>query len=360
MKKIIHIDMDCFYAAIEMRDQPKLANQAVAVGGDSSQRGVLCTCNYIARQYGLHSAMPTYQAMRLCPDLVLLPVNFAKYRAVSSAINEIFRQYSDRVETLSLDEAYLDVSNNKQFNGSATLIANDIRRRIYAEHHLTASAGVSVNKLLAKIASDWRKPNGLYVIEPKHIERFILSLPISKLSGVGRVTAKKLTDRGVQTCADLQNFSLLQLTQLFGKFGARLYQYCRGIDLREVETSSVRKSVSVEHTFSDDLFAPDACSLMLTELYDSLLQRLRKYSSRHINKGFIKIKFNDFTVTTVERGLQGLDFNHFAELLKQGLTRSQKPVRLLGIGVRLADDIPRTDDFMFSDKRLDNSPGYLY
>lgn len=338
MKKIIHIDMDCFYAAIEIRDRPELADKPVAVGGDSHQRGVLCTCNYVARQYGLHSAMPTYQARRLCPDLVVLPVDFAKYRETSAAIAQLFQDYTDKIQPLSLDEAYLDVSDNDFFKGSATLIAEDIRQRIYKNHRITASAGVSVNKLIAKVASDWHKPNGICVIRPEHVEQFMWALPITKLFGVGKVTAKKLDNIGVKTCADLQRFSLPELSERFGKFGLQLYQNCRGIDKREVDTSHSRKSVSVEHTLSENITDIQACVLVITKLYERLQSRLDKHSERSMTKAFVKIKFDDFSQTTVERCLTELSEDPFYDLLVQGLQRSDKPIRLLGVGVRLADE----------------------
>ena len=211
MKKIIHIDMDCFYAAIEIRDRPELADKPVAVGSAPDQRGVLCTCNYIARGYGIHSAMSSALAYRQCPELVLLPVDMDKYRAVASRIQAIFHEVTDRVEPLALDEAYLDVSDVTDYHGSATLIAQAICREIFAREQLVASAGVAPNKFLAKIASGWQKPNGFFVIRPEQVDAFIYQLPIEELFGVGKVTAKKLHQRGFKTCADLQAVPLKKL-----------------------------------------------------------------------------------------------------------------------------------------------------
>jgi DNA polymerase-4 len=266
MKKIIHIDMDCFYAAIEMRDNPRLKNKPVAVGGNPEKRGVICSCNYIARKFGVHSAMATAKALRICPKLILLPVNMEKYRAASEKIHKIFRSFTDIIEPLSLDEAYLDVTDCKHFCGSATLIAKSIRDKINWQLKLTASAGVAPNKLLAKIASDWNKPNGQLVITPENIESFISSLPVKKIFGVGKVTAEKLTKLGIKTCADLQKISLHDLIKRFGNFGAQLYELCRGIDNREVKPNRIRKSLSVEETFMQDLVSQDECLAKLPNM----------------------------------------------------------------------------------------------
>lgn len=226
-RKIIHIDMDCFFAAIEIRDNPLLKNKPVAIGGLPENRGVLSTCNYIARKYGLHSAMPSVRALQLCPKLILLPVKMEKYKAASKVLYRIFKQYTPLVEPLSLDEAFIDVTDCQYCKGSATLIAETIKRRIKKELKLTASAGVAPNKFLAKVASDWEKPDGLFVITPDKIDLFIQKLPIEKIFGVGRVTAKKLHAVQIKTCHDLQQFSLAQLQEKFGKMGERFYDLCR-------------------------------------------------------------------------------------------------------------------------------------
>lgn len=342
-RKIIHIDMDCFYAAVEMRDDPNLRNKPVAVGGSSSRRGVLCTCNYAAREFGVHSAMPTARALQLCPDLVLLPVNMDKYKVVSKDVREIFAKYTDLVEPLSLDEAYLDVTDSEAEQNSATLIAKAIRDEIETTLQLTASAGVAPNKFLAKIASDWRKPNGIFVIRPEQVEAFVLQLPVKKIFGVGKVTQQKLHDLSIFTCADLQQWSETDLSDRFGKFGRQLYQLARGVDERPVNPHRIRKSVSVEHTYVDDIHSLDQLLTKYTELKVDLEKRSQQYQTR-IKSQFIKLKFSDFQTTTVEQSSQQLSDDLFLELIKSGWARRDMPVRLLGIGFHLeADEAPRQE-----------------
>ena len=337
-RKILHIDMDCFYAAVEIRDNPNLQNHPVAVGGNSQQRGVLTTCNYLARQYGLHSAMPTYQALARCPNLVLVPVNMPKYKAASQAIHSIFREYTDIIEPLSLDEAYLDVTHCTQHHGSATLIAQAIRERIVQEQNLTASAGVAPNKLLAKIASDWHKPNGQCVIRPDAVDDFIKPLPVSKLFGVGKATAAKLAQLGIATCGDLQSLTPAQLVEYFGRFGTKLYDYAQGIDHRPVEPNRLRKSVSVESTYPENLDTLERCLAKLPELFTRLTQRCALHSERVMTKHYVKMKFADFTKTSVECVASQLDITICEHLLRAGFTRNTQPIRLLGIGVRFDTD----------------------
>lgn len=337
MRKIIHIDMDCFYAAIEMRDNPSLVGKPIAVGGTRERRGVLCTSNYEARKYGVRSAMPTAHALQLCPQLILLPVDMAKYKAVALKIREIFSNYTDIIEPLSLDEAYLDVTHCQQLQGSATKIATAIREQIFKEHQLTASAGIAPNKFLAKVASDWHKPNGQYVITPKQVDEFIVQLPVTKIPGVGKVTAKKMHDMSLHTCADLQKLSLEQLTEQFGLFGQKLFNYCRGIDNREVENLRIRKSVSVEETFINDLTNLTSCMNKLPTLLNQLNQRLQPYTDKIIKNQFIKIKFNNFTQTTAECISSDLNADLYQQLCQIAYQRYQLPVRLLGLGVHFRD-----------------------
>ena len=211
VRKIIHCDCDCFYASVEMRDDPSLRGRPLAVGGRADQRGVIATCNYEARRYGIHSAMATAQAVKLCPDLILIPPNMEKYRITSRQIMDIYRDYTDLVEPLSLDEAYLDVTNSPHCKGSATLIAQEIRRRIFETVGITASAGVAPNKFVAKIASDWNKPDGLFLVRPGEVDAFVAALPVKKLFGVGKVTAAKLHSLGAQTCGDLRDWNIDKL-----------------------------------------------------------------------------------------------------------------------------------------------------
>lgn len=345
MRKIIHIDMDCFYAAVEVRDNPEFKNLPVAVGGSSQSRGVLCTCNYIARKYGIHSAMPTSQAYRLCPDLVVLPVNMDKYRAISKQIRSIFFDYTYLVETLALDEAYLDVTATTKLQGSATLIAQEIRHRIWQQHQLTASAGVSVNKFLAKVAGKINKPNGLYVLTPDKIEQFLIKLPITDLFGVGKVTATKLHAMGIHFCSQLYDISKEELVLTFGKFGGVLYNQCRGLDERDVNPNRERKSLSVETTVVEDISSFVGCIKVLHQLYERLLRRLElnQQYNQEIKNYFIKIKFNNFKQVTKElstfpvsdiSGKNEDSIEHLIIALKNIYKIHQGiPVRLIGIGV---------------------------
>ena len=334
LKKIVHVDMDCFYAAIEIRDNPVLANQPVAVGGSPDKRGVICTCNYIARQYGLHSAMATATAYRHCPQLQLLPVNMEKYQAVAKRIHGVFREFTALVEPLALDEAYLDVTDVPDYQGSATLIAQAIRQRIWDTEQLTASAGVAPNKFLAKIASGWKKPNGLFVIRPHEVTAFISTLPVDALYGVGKVTAHKLQAMGLQTCTDLQRLSLPELTELFGKLGQRLYEQCRGLDSRCVEPNRARKSLSVERTFPEDIQNMLLCIDIIRELHTKLLARIEAAAPHHRIKGqYIKIKFHDFSQTTAEMASEVINLEHYIALFQEMRQKSIKSIRLLGLGV---------------------------
>lgn len=339
IRKIIHIDMDCFYAAVEIRDNPALADKPVAVGGLADARGVLCTCNYIARKFKVRSAMSTVYAKHLCPDLIVLPVNMQKYQEVSAIIRAIFLEFTPLVEPLSLDEAYLDVTHALHYQGSATLIAKAIRQKIWDTVHLTASAGVSTNKLLAKIASGWNKPNGLFVIRPQDIDQFMKNLSVDELFGVGKVTAKKLHTLGLKTCSDLQAVSLTELIYHFGeKGGTRLYEQCRGIDHRTVEPNRMRKSLSVEQTFKQDIIMDNHCLPILRELYDLLIERLKKYvTNRPIKNQCIKIKLSDFKTVTLERSSQTINFLLYEYMLSELIKRSYGEIRLMGIGVHFAE-----------------------
>ncbi len=322
-----------------MRDDPSLRNLPVAVGGRANQRGVIATCNYEARRFGVRSAMATGQAQKLCPDLVLLPPAFEKYREASKQILAIYRDYTDLVEPLSLDEAYLDVTHAVQCNGSATLIACEMRARIANDVGITASAGIAPNKFIAKIASDWNKPNGQFVVTPGQIDDFVAQLSVEKLFGVGKVTAEKLKRLGAYTCADLRAWSPTRLQQQFGRFGERLYELCRGIDRREVDPQRARKSISVEETYPSDVPNLAACRQQLPHLLAKLQERVqRSKAERSANKLFLKIRFADFRQTTVECLGSIAQPMLFAQLLETGYQRGRQPVRLLGVGVRLGAD----------------------
>jgi len=334
-RKIIHIDMDCFYAAVEIRDNPELIYKPVAVGGSAQNRGVLCTANYIARKSGVHSAMSTAHALDLCPDLIVLPVNMDKYVAVSAQIHEIFQRYTNIIEPLSLDEAFLDVTESSKIHGSATRIASAIRNDIAHELQLTASAGIAANKFLAKIGSDWHKPNGQCVIAPQRVDYFMKKLPVNKIFGVGKVTYEKLNGLGIQTCKDLQDWPEESLTREFGKFGSALYQRCRGIDSRPVEVRRTRKSISVENTFSVNLHDSNACLTAITQLHTDLLKRLKKHKQRQIKSIFLKLKFDDFSITTSQAQARKAELCLFELLFKQKKAHTERPIRLIGLGVQL-------------------------
>lgn len=338
VRKIIHCDCDCFYASIEMRDNPRLHGYPLAIGGRPDQRGVVATCNYEARRFGIRSAMPMSQAIQRCPDLLIMPPAMEKYRDASRQIMQIYRDYTELVEPLSLDEAYLDVSATPQHQGSATLIAQEIRQRVLAQVGITVSAGVANSKFLAKIASDWNKPDGLFVVLPDQVDEFVAALPVARLFGVGKVTAAKLHSLGVQTCADLRHWALPDLLRHFGKLGHHLYLLSRGIDQREVDISSERKSLSVEETYARDLVDLAACEQQLPILYSDLQKRLQRAAAEaYIQKLYLKLRFNDFRVTTIECAGRQIDLAVYRDLLKSAYQRRNLPVRLIGLGTRLAD-----------------------
>lgn len=337
-RKIIHIDCDCFYAAIEMRDDPSLARRPIAVGGAADRRGVIATCNYEARAYGVRSAMASGHALKLCPDLLILRPRMDAYREASREIHNIFRTYTEQIEPLSLDEAYLDVTACEHFSGSATRIAEDIRRRVWQQLRITVSAGVAPNKFLAKIASEWNKPDGLFVITPTQVDDFVQALEVKRLHGVGRVTAEKLGRLGIRTCSDLREWHRLDLVREFGAFGERLWGLARGIDERSVQVESRRQSVSVEQTYDKDLPDLAACLQRLPELLQQLATRMARLDNGYRpGKPFVKLKFHDFTQTTMEQTGAGLEIDDYADLLAIAFSRGARPVRLIGVGVRLVD-----------------------
>ncbi len=327
--------MDCFYAAVEMRERPALAGQPVAVGG-GSRRGVVTTCNYEARKFGVRSAMPGFKARELCPSLVFLPVRFDLYRAASAQVREILFEVTPLVEPLSLDEAYLDVTALDRY---AWDIAKEIRQRIFAKTALTASAGIAPNKMLAKIASDWRKPDGQFAITPGQVGAFLRDLPVRKLWGVGPKSAEKFAASGIQTCGDLQRLSLAELVLRHGKWGEELYHLCRGEDDRPVEPNRIRKSLSNERTYLENLESLDDCRAAMDDLIAELQAELRgKAGDRRIRKIFVKMKFSDFTRITRECLAPEAAREAFHPLLEAAWRSADgRPVRLLGTGVRFAD-----------------------
>lgn len=342
MRKVIHIDMDCFYAAVEMRERPELAGQPVAVGG-AGRRGVVTTCNYEARKFGVRSAMPGFMARERCPHLVFLPVRFDLYRADSARIRTILREYTPLVEPLSLDEAYLDVSDSGRF---AWDIAKEIRARILEETRLTASAGVAPNKMLAKIASDWRKPNGQFAVLPEQVTAFMAGLPVRKIWGVGPKSAERFAAQGIRTCGDLQRFSRAELLARHGKWGEELYLLCRGIDDREIRPDRIRKSLSNENTFLENLTTLAQCETAIEKLAREMFEELRAGApDRPIRKAYVTVKFADFSRTTRECPCREPSVEVYLRLLAQAYPRRDLPVRLLGTGVRFAEEEEPPDLF---------------
>jgi DNA polymerase-4 len=348
-RKIIHVDMDCFYAAVEVKHNPELKGKPLGVGGKAESRGVLCTASYEARKFGVRSAMPSATAKRLCPQLILVPPHFELYKKESYAVHSIFERYTKTIEPLSLDEAYLDVTDSPHCGGSATLIANEIRACIQGELDLTASAGIAPNKFLAKVASDWNKPNGQFVIRPKDVEKFVLTLPVEKIHGVGKVTAKKMHDLGLKTCADLQAKPIEWLEARFGSSAPYYYRVSRGIDERPVDGNWERKSLTVEETFDSDLTTLEDCLAAMPHLYQDWESRMSRGEFRDKIRGYVvKVKFHDFKGTTHETTDRDWPSEKdFEALLRKAWERGKRPVRLIGIGVRLEgeakQEIPREE-----------------
>jgi len=345
-RKIIHIDMDAFFAAVEQVVNPKLKGKPIIVGGMPDSRGVVCTCSYEARKFGIHSAMPSYHAYKLCPKAIFIYPNIELYKHFSSVIMGIFKRYTGLVEPLSIDEAYLDVTENNYKIPSATIIAGMIKKEIFTTTNLTASAGVSYNKFLAKVATDINKPDGLTVIEPADAQKFINDLPIGKFYGVGKVTEMKMKKLGIKKGSDLRQLELPKMIKLFGKGGEFFYNICRGIDRRPVEVIYERKSYGKEVTLGKDIETKIEIENVFKELIDELYPLLheRQIEWRTLT---LKIKFNDFSTLTRNSTTQ-----NFASLEKYGMLRQalslldkinfSKPIRLVGLSVSNIknEDIP--------------------
>ena len=295
MRKIVHIDMDAFYASVEQRDAPELRGKPVVVAWRGG-RSVVCAASYEARRFGIRSAMPALRAARLCPDAVFVPPDFTRYRAVSRQVREIMLTHTDLVEPLSLDEAYLDVTENKTGLPTATRVAKAIRDRIREELHLTASAGIAPNKFLAKIASDWRKPDGQFVIQPQEVDAFLLPLPVGRLPGVGKVMGEKLAGMGVETVAHLREIEQPLLEQRFGRYGLRLYQLARGIDHGAVSPERLTMSVSAEDTFAEDVLLGELAP-MIRRLAEKTWAAAGK-QERIGRTVVLKLKTSDFHILT--------------------------------------------------------------
>lgn len=334
-RKIIHIDMDAFYASVEQLDNPELRGKPVAVGG-SENRGVVAAASYEARKFGVRSALSGALAKKYCPEIIFVRPRFDRYKEISNKIRSIFHDYTDLVEPLSLDEAYLDVTQNKKGNPSASMIAREIRERILVETGLTASAGISVNKFVAKIASDINKPNGQKTVGPDQVEMFIENLPIKKFYGVGKVTTDKMYHLGIFTGFDLKNKTLGFLEEHFGKSGSYYYHVARGIHNSEVKPSRIAKSVAAEHTFDENLSSEIFMVEKLSSIADQLVKRLSRYdvAGKTVT---LKIKYSDFSLQTRSKTLpyfisdKGLILETVGELLYQ--ERMKDSVRLLGISL---------------------------
>jgi DNA polymerase-4 len=340
-RKIIHVDMDAFYASVEQRDDPSLRGRPVAVGG--GHRGVVMAASYEARKFGVRSAMPSVTAKRRCPELIFVKTRFDVYRAVSQQIRAIFLDYTDLVEPLSLDEAYLDVTEDRRGLGSARAIAEDIRARIREECQLTASAGVSYCKFIAKLASDHRKPDGLCVITPEKGPDFVASLPVARFHGVGPVTAQKMERLGIITGADLRDWSIPALNAHFGSSAEWYWRICRGIDEREVKPDRPYRSVSAERTFDEDLIDPGRLAAELGRIAGYAWERVKRAEviGRTIT---LKVKFCDFTIITRSKSFTGpvpdLDaFTTAGQALLAALHPLSKGIRLLGLGLHNLTEI---------------------
>jgi len=346
-RKIIHVDMDAFYASVEQRDHPELRGKPVAVGGER-MRGVVATASYEARKFGVHSAMPSITAKHKCPELIFVKPRFDAYKAVSRQIREIFARYTPLIEPLSLDEAYLDVTENLPGIATATAIAEEIRAAIKAETGLTASAGVSYNKFLAKIASDYKKPDGLFVITPKMGPAFVAALPVRKFHGIGPATAAKMKALGIETGRDLADRTQAFLEQHFGKAGPFYYGIARGIDLRPVRPNRVRKSIGAETTFVADLFTPEDARAALAPIVAKVWDHCQRLDTRG-RTVTLKVKYADFQqITRSHTGFAPVASAEELERLSQALLAPlfplMKGIRLLGVTVSsLGEDDPDTD-----------------
>lgn len=342
IQKIVHIDADCFFAALEIRQNPRLQGKPLAVGGDPEHRGVISTCSYEARRFGVHSAMAAKRAKQLCPGLIILKPNMPLYREASAQIMSILAEYSESIEPLSLDEAYLQVQHDSLCRGSGTLTAQHIQRRVHREVGIRVSAGVAPIKFLAKIASDWNKPNGLFVVVPEQVEPFTASLPVNRLPGVGPVTAGRLHRCGLYHCADIRHFGLARMVAHFGSFGTQMFERAWGRDERTVNVERTRKSLSVERTYSVDKQIHELAA-SVPALMTDLQGRYHNIGDQYrIQKVFVKLKFDDFRQTTLETALPVSRawpaIDSYQRLLVTAWHRIKRPVRLVGIGLRLGEE----------------------
>ncbi|UTW47871.1 DNA polymerase IV [Bacterioplanoides sp. SCSIO 12839] len=336
-RKVIHIDCDCFFAAVEMRDHPEYRDIPIAIGGDASRRGVISTCNYPAREFGVRSAMATAHALKLCPQLTLVPGNMNRYREVSQQVMAILREYAWQrddvtlLQQVSVDEAYLEIDPQQ----NASEIALQIRQRVREEIGITVSAGIAPNKFLAKVASDWNKPDGQCVVKPHRVDDFVRLLDVRKIPGIGPAMQRKLEQVGIKTCEDAQQWSQEALVRQFGRMGAMLFQRCRGLDGRQIRLGRERKSIGVERTYAEDLMTEAECLSQLPRLWQLWTERVAKteFETEQLAP-FVKVKFADFTQTTLADSHEVATPAGFSRLLKQAIQRQDQGIRLLGIGGR--------------------------
>ncbi|PCJ30377.1 MAG: DNA polymerase IV [Gammaproteobacteria bacterium] len=357
-RKIIHVDMDAFFASVEQRDQPEYKGKPLIVGGQPNSRGVVAACSYEARQFGIHSAMSCSQAYRRCPQAIFVPPRFEAYREVSIQIREIFWNYASEVEPLSLDEAYLDVSYTEECEGSATLIAQAIKRDIFAETDLVASAGVSYNKFLAKIASDMDKPDGLYIIKPAQGPKFVAELAIGKFHGIGPATEAKMNKLGIYTGQDLHALSLEQLQTNFGKASHYYYHIARGIDHRPVRSQRIRKSLGKETTFAEDIVSTEILTEKVMMLAEVVLASLAKQQLSAYTLT-LKVKYNNFKqVTRAYTADNKLDLEAIKQAVPNLLLKTDAgstPVRLIGLSLSSFDKGEEQNLLQQLDLSLDES-----
>lgn len=332
VRQVLHVDCDCFFAAVEMRDQPHLRSVPLAIGGASDRRGVISTCNYIARKYGVRSAMASSQAKKLCPDLVLVPGHMQKYKDVSRQVMDILKQYALQFEAVSIDEAYLEIA--PASNGQ--LVAQQIRQQIESELGITVSVGIAPNKFLAKVASDWRKPNGQFAVLPSEVDEFVARLEVKKIPGVGPKSAAKLHEMGIYTCGHVREVPDETLLKRFGRFGQLLIERSKGRDNRELSQGRQRKSISIERTFAEDLYRESQIHEALTGMWPKFLERVEGANLKLDQLApFVKVKFSDFHVTTLAKQSSHASFDEYLNLILEASKRDNQAIRLLGLGAKL-------------------------
>jgi DNA polymerase-4 len=332
IRQVLHVDCDCFFAAVEMRDQPHLRHVPLAIGGASDRRGVISTCNYIARKYGVRSAMASAQAKKLCPDLVLVPGNMQKYRDVSRQVMEILQPYALQFEVVSVDEAYLELAPTS--NGQ--LVAEQIRQQIESELGITVSVGIAPNKFLAKVASDWRKPNGQFTVLPSEVDAFVSRLEVKKIPGVGPKSTAKLHEMGIYNCGHVREVADDVLLKRFGRFGQLLIERAKGHDNRGLSLGRERKSISIERTFAEDLRLESHIIEALTDMWPKFLERVEGAGLKLEQLApFVKVKFADFHVTTLAKQSSQASFDEYLTLILQASQRDEQSIRLLGLGAKL-------------------------